>query len=697
MAEHNPLRAIAVDGLRSWDAAVELEVLAREIAYHDQRYHQDDEPEISDADYDALRKRNDAIEALFPALVRDDSPSKLIGAGASGKFAKVIHARPMLSLSNAFTEEDVIDFLDRVRRFLNLDMLEPLEVTSEPKIDGLSLSVRYENGKFVQAATRGDGGVGEDITRNVMTLPEDQMPRRVCANMPDVIEVRGEVFMARDDFQALNASRKEAGEKVFANPRNAAAGSLRQLDPAVTASRPLSVFFYALGEVSAPLAETQFGIIERLKTWGFNTNPQTRVCGALRDVMGHYREIEESRSALSYDIDGMVYKVNRLDWQGRLGQVARAPRWATAHKFPAEKAATILKAIDIQVGRTGTLTPVARLEPVTVGGVVVSSATLHNEDEIARKDVRTGDTVIIQRAGDVIPQVVSVIADKRPADAVRFAMPDTCPECGSLAVREEGEAAKRCTGGLVCPAQAVERLKHFVSRDAFDIEGLGGKHIEAFYSEGLIKTPADIFDLARHADDLKTREGWGEKSVDNLLAALEDRRTIGLDRLIYALGIRQVGQATARLLARAYTSLDAWRGAMGAAGDHDSGAYQELINIDQIGPGMADDLISFFREPHNVEVLNSLAARLNVENAEAPAAPESAVAGKTVVFTGSLETMGRFEAKAMAEGLGAKVAGSVSKKTDYVVAGPGAGSKLKKAEELGVKVLTEEEWRALIV
>ena len=559
---------------------------------------------------------------------------------------------------------------------------------AEPKIDGLSVTVRYENGQFVQAATRGDGREGENITKNMRTL--DDLPEKLAGGdllgggLPEVLEVRGEVYMAKDDFRALNERQEADGGKVFANPRNAAAGSLRQKDPSITASRPLKVFFYAWGEVSEVSWETQEKFLDSLRLWGFQTNPYARLCRSVGDIMDLYREVEAERANLNYDIDGMVYKVDRVDWQERLGQVSRAPRWATAHKFPAEKATTVLEKITVQVGRTGTLTPVANLTPVTVGGVVVSNATLHNEDELARKDVREGDTVVIQRAGDVIPQVVEVVLDKRPDGAVPFQMPEVCPECGSPAVREEGEVARRCTGGLICPAQAVERLKHFVSRDAFDIEGLGAKHIEAFWQEGIIKSPADIFTLSDHQDDLRGREGWGDKSVDNLLAAIEDKRRIGLDRLIYALGIRQVGQATGRLLARTYGSFDAFRAAMEAAQDRDSEAYADLVDIDQIGPSVAEDLLNFFAEPHSQEVVAALANRLDVQDMEVLDTSSSPVAGKTVVFTGTLETMGRSEAKANAERLGAKVSGSVSKKTDYVVAGPGAGSKLKKAEELGV-------------
>jgi len=695
MSVSDVLRDIPVDRLRPEDAAVELERLAAEIAAHDKAYYQHDAPAISDADYDALRQRNADIEAKFPKLIRADSPSKRVGAAPADGFAKVVHAVPMLSLANAFSREDVADFLDRVRRFLNLPEDETVEVLAEPKIDGLSVTARYVDGKFEMAATRGDGREGENITANLATL--DDLPREiVMGDPPKVLEVRGEVYMAKSDFRALNERQEAAGGKVFANPRNAAAGSLRQKDPAVTRARPLKVFFYGWGEVSDITWDTQDDFNFKLRSWGFKPNSKAVLCRTLDEIMAHYAAIESERAGLDYDIDGMVYKVNRLDWQERLGQVSRAPRWATAHKFAAEKATTVLEKITIQVGRTGVLTPVANLTPVTVGGVVVGRATLHNEDYIAEKDIREGDTVVVQRAGDVIPQVVEVVTDRRPPGAVPFVMPDTCPECGSLAIREEGAAAKRCTGGLICPAQAVERLKHFVSRDAFDIEGLGAKNIESFWAEGWLKSPADIFDVAGLTAKLEGREGWKEKSIDNLRKAIEERRKIGLDRFIYALGIRQVGQATARLLARTYGSFTALKAAMAAAQDRESEAYAELIDIDQIGPAVADDLLGFFAEDHNRQVLAALEAALDIQDMVATDTSNSPVAGKTVVFTGTLETMGRSEAKARAESLGAKVSGSISAKTDYLVAGPGAGSKLKKAEELGVTVLTEEEWLALI-
>ena len=678
------------------EAAAELERLAAEIAAHDKAYHADDAPVISDAEYDALRRLNDAIEARFPDLVREDSPSRQVGAAPAGGFAKVTHARPMLSLGNVFSEEELRDFVDGLRRFLKELRDDPaiaIEFVAEPKIDGLSISLRYENGEFVTGATRGDGAVGEDVTENLRTL--DEIPKTL-EGAPGVLEVRGEVYMTRPDFLEMNERQEAAGEKVFANPRNAAAGSLRQLDSAITATRPLKLFAYGWGELSEPVGGTQWDFLAALEKWGFPVNPLAKVCGSVEEILENYQTLSEARAGLDYDIDGIVYKVNRLDWQERLGMVSRAPRWAAAHKFPAEKAETLLNGIVIQVGRTGTLTPVAELEPVTVGGVVVSRATLHNEDEIERKDIRVGDTVVIQRAGDVIPQVVEVVAAKRPKKSKPFVFPDVCPECGSHAVRPEGEAARRCTGGLICPAQALERMKHFVSRNAFDIEGLGAKHIEVFMAGDILETPADIFRLGRHRDDIAGREGWGDRSADNLIAAIDDRRAIDLDRLIYALGIPQVGSATARLLAKQYGTLDNWRNAMGAAENRGSEAYAELIDIDGIGSSVAEDILEFFGEAHNRAVLDDLGELLDVRKFEAPDTAGSPVAGKTVVFTGTLETVTRSEAKVRAENLGAKVAGSVSQKTDYVVAGPGAGSKAKKAAELGIATLTEDEWLKLI-
>ncbi len=689
---------IPVAKLTEAQAESELARLAAEIGRHDRLYHQDDAPEVSDADYDALRRRNEAIEARFAKLVRPDSPTARVGAAPAGGFAKVRHRVPMLSLGNAFDEAEVAEFLTRIRRFLGLGEDIELAIMAEPKIDGLSASLRFEEGRFVQGATRGDGTTGEDISANLRTIAD--LPRELPADAPKVIEVRGEVYMRRDEFQKLNARQEAAGEKRFANPRNAAAGSLRQLDSEVTAARPLHFFAYAWGEISAPpgafpLGETMEEARGRLADWGFALNEPARLCRSLEELLAHYRELAERRPSLPYDLDGVVYKVDRLDWQQRLGFVSRAPRWAIAHKFPAEQAETLLNAIDIQVGRTGALTPVARLEPITVGGVVVSNATLHNEDEIARKDVRLDDTVVVQRAGDVIPQVVEVVLDKRPAGTVPYQFPDRCPICHSHAVREEGEAVRRCTGGLICPAQAVERLKHFVSRGAFDIEGLGAKQIEAFWHDELILRPGDIFRLKAHAEEIAGREGWGAQSVANLLAAVEARRRIGLDRFIYGLGIRQVGQATARLLAKTYVSLAALTRDMGRAEDPDSEARQALENIDGIGPKVAATIVDFFAEPHNVDVVADLAKEVKPQDFEAPATG-SPIDGKTVVFTGTLTTMTRGEAKARAEALGAKVAGSVSKRTDYLVAGAEAGSKARKAADLGVETLTEQAWLELI-
>ena len=684
--------AAAVDKLTTDDAAIELERLAREIAEHDRRYHGEDAPTISDADYDALRLRNAAIEARFPDLIRPDSPSHRVGAKASEKFAKVIHARPMLSLDNAFADEDVGDFVARIRRFLGLAEDAPLAFTCEPKIDGLSASLRYENGILVQGATRGDGSEGEDITANLRTIKD--IPLRLKGRAPAVLEVRGEVYMTHKEFAALNAHQEADGKPLYANPRNSAAGSVRQLDPAITASRALNFFAYAWGEVSEMPADTQSGMLAAFRDYGFVVNPLIRQASSVEEILAFYRDIGSARAALAYDIDGVVYKIDSLDLQQRLGFVSRSPRWAIAHKFPAEQAETIIEDIDIQVGRTGKLTPVAKLKPVTVGGVVVSNATLHNEDEIARKDVRIGDTVVIQRAGDVIPQVVRVVESKRTKESKPYEFPKKCPVCGSHAVREVDEKTgksdvdRRCTGGLICAAQAVERLRHFVSRDCFDIEGLGEKAIQAFFDDGLIKEPADIFLLAtKHADALREREGWGEQSVRKLFEAIELRRQIPLDRFINALGIRHVGETTAKLLARHFHSLLAFYEALNS-----KTAVTDLQAIDGIGETVAEAIKEFYDEPRNLAVLFRLARELTVLDVAAPAASGSPVAGKTVVFTGSLEKMTRHEAKARAEALGAKVASSVSKKTDIVVAGPGAGSKLAEAEKHGVEVIDEDEW-----
>lgn len=701
---------IPIPKLTEEQAKAELDRLAAELAEHDRRYYQDDSPAITDAAYDALRKRNNEIEARFPELIRADSPSQKVGAAPTGRFRKISHAVPMLSLDNAFSEEDVDDFAGRIRRFLKLPEDEELDFTAEPKIDGLSLSLRYEDGRLVHGVTRGDGATGEDVTANVRTL--DEIPERLKGRkIPAVAEIRGEVYMLHADFLALNKRQAEADEPIYANPRNSAAGSLRQKDPAITASRKLRFFAYAWGELSERPADTQVGMVEWIDAIGFRTNPLFRLCRSTGAMLKMYREIEEKRATLGYDIDGVVYKLDRLDWQTRLGFAGRNPRWAIAHKFPAEKATTILNDIDIQVGRTGALTPVAKLEPVTVGGVVVQNATLHNEDYIkgigndgapirGGVDIRIGDTVVIQRAGDVIPQVLEVVLDKRPRSAKPYKFPDVCPVCGSHAVREEGEAVRRCTGGLICPAQQVERLRHFVSRDAFDIEGFGEKQVQAFFADGIVMEPADIFTLEkrdkRASKKLAEREGYGEVSVRNLFAAIEARRKVPLNRLIYALGVRHVGETNAKLIARHYGSIEALRDGLTAAGKGpESEAYLELTSIGGIGEVVAEAIVEFFKEKRNREALDRLLEEIEVEPME-QARTDSPVAGKTVVFTGSLEKMTRDEAKAMAERLGAKVAGSVSKKTDLVVAGPGAGSKLKDAQKHGVKVLSEDEWFELV-
>lgn len=679
-------------------ARVRYKKLIQDILHHDAQYHAHDAPEISDAEYDALRRELDEIEKKFPQLITKNSPSQKVGAAPSKGFKKIKHAVPMLSLGNVFSEEELDDFLARVRKFLGLGDDAPLEITAEPKIDGLSCSLRYENGKLVQAATRGDGYEGEDILANVKTITD--IPHQLPEDVPDILEVRGEVYMRRDDFIALNMRQVENAKAEFANPRNAAAGSLRQLDASITSQRPLYFFGYALGEVSKGFSHTQWGIREKLKEWGFTEASPAALCHCLTDIMTYYDSISEVRPDLNYEIDGVVYKVNRLDYQERLGFVSRSPRWATAHKFPAEEAITILNGIDIQVGRTGVLTPVARLEPITVGGVVVSNATLHNADEIERLDVRIGDHITIKRAGDVIPKVLGVVNSKRKNDAKPYVFPTRCPICDSKAIREEGEVAYRCTGGLICSAQAVERLKHFVSRLAFDIDGLGAKIIEQFWQDGLIKTPADIFTLQerdkKSLTPIRAREGWGEQSARNLFESIEDSRKIEFNRFIYALGIRQVGEATAKKLAATYSDLKTLRTCMQAAEDRDGEAYHDLINIEDIGPSVADDLIGFFTEAHNLELLDKLENVLNIESYAPPSTGNSPVAGRTVVFTGTLMQMTRSEAKARAESLGAKVAGSVSKKTDYVVAGADAGSKLKKATALGVNVLSEQQWLDLI-
>ena len=798
MAANLPMNK-PVPSLSPADAAAELARLAAEIARHDGAYYRCDAPEISDAEYDALRARNAAIEARFPDLVRADSPSRRVGAAPAEAFGKVRHRVPMLSLGNAFEDGDVAEFDARVRRFLGLDGAAPLSLTAEPKIDGLSISLRYDNGRLVEASTRGDGAEGENVTANVKTIR--QIPHTLKGrDVPETIDVRGEIYLGHDDFRRLNEAQAAAGEKVFANPRNAAAGSLRQLDQTITAKRPLRFFAYTWGEASKLPADTQAGVVAAYKRWGLPVNPRMTVCASRAELLAYYRQIGEERANLGYDIDGVVYKVDRLDLQERLGFVSRSPRWAIAHKFPAEQATTELVDIEIQVGRTGSLTPVAKLKPVTVGGVVVSNASLHNEDYIRGvgsdgaairegRDIRVGDTVIVQRAGDVIPQVVDVVLEKRPAHARPYAFPDACPVCGSKAVREADETGdadviKRCSGGLTCPAQAKERLKHFVSRNAFDIEGLGEEKIELFFEEGLIRTPADIFTLAERDGAsparLADRKGFGQKSVDNLFRSIDQRRSISLDRFLFALGIRHIGETTARDLAKAFGTWEALDAAIDAAakarpGAHyrrmiavkglgpktaetilqalgtaapragdlfDQGpptiaaaiagikgvrssaaealdsafssvqefldtarrgasefpadAYRELSSLQGIGEVATDALIGFFLEPHNRDAVAALLEHVTPEPFVRQAAQASSVTGKTVVFTGSLVRLSRNEAKAQAERLGAKVAGSVSKKTDYVVAGADAGSKLDKARELGVAVLTEDEWIALI-
>jgi DNA ligase (NAD+) len=687
-------------------ARAELARLASELARANAAYHTEDAPEISDAEYDALKRRNAAIEAAFPDLKRADSPSDQVGAAPAEGFSKVTHDVRMLSLGNAFADDDITDFDRSVRKYLGRD--DAIAYTAEPKIDGLSLSLRYEDGRLVQAATRGDGAVGENVTANARTI--DDIPSTLTG-APDVLEVRGEVYMSHADFAALNDRQAEAGAKTFANPRNAAAGSLRQLDATITRSRPLRFFAYAWGALSDPLADTQIAAIERLAQLGFATNPLTRLCAGPEEMLEHYRRIEEQRATLGYDIDGVVYKVNDLDLQRRLGFRSTTPRWAIAHKFPAELAWTRLEAIDIQVGRTGALSPVARLSPVTVGGVVVSNATLHNEDYIAGrdasgtpirdgKDIRAGDWVQVYRAGDVIPKVADVDLSKRPKDAVPYEFPTRCPECGSDAVREPGDAVRRCSGGIICPAQTVEKLKHFVSRAAFDIEGLGAKQVEQFFEDGWIREPADIFTLRDrfgpgNLTQLQNRDGWGEKSATNLFDAIDERRQIALRRVIFGLGIRHVGEAAAGLLARHYGDWAGFEAAMTGAVVGEGAAWEDLIGIDGVGQVMAASLVTAFQQEAERASIDRLAAHLEIAPAER-VDTGSPVAGKTVVFTGTLEKMTRAEAKARAEALGAKVAGSVSAKTDLLVAGPGAGSKAKKAADLGIETIDEDAWLDLI-
>ncbi|WP_223475688.1 NAD-dependent DNA ligase LigA [Oricola indica] len=691
-----------VEKLNQDEAAAELARLAAVIAEHDARYHREDAPTISDAEYDALKQRNFAIEARFPDLKRADSPSEKVGAAVSEKFEKIRHRIPMLSLDNAFSDDDVRDFAARVRRFLKLGEDIPLRLTAEPKIDGLSLSLRYEEGALVYAATRGDGTTGENVTANARTISD--IPNRLKGNPPAVMEVRGEVYMTKEDFAELNERQAAAGKQTYVNPRNTAAGSLRQLDSSITAGRALKFFAYAWGEVSDMPSDTQMGMVEALQEFGFVTNPLMAVFENVEELLEHYHAIEMERGELAYDIDGVVYKVDDLKLQERLGFVSRSPRWAIAHKFPAEKAMTTLNAIDIQVGRTGAITPVARLEPVTVGGVVVENATLHNAEEIERLGVKIGDTVIVQRAGDVIPQILGFVEEKRPEDATEFAFPATCPcPLETPVVREtnasgEESVVRRCSGEFACPFQRKEHLKHFVSRRAFDIEGLGDKQIEYFFDDesGLeIRTPADIFTLAKRDESaltkLKNRDGYGEVSAQKLFDAIEERRTIPLERLIYALGIRHVGESTARTLARSYGDWGAFEEASLKIAEGDEPAREEMDALEDVGGAVIDAVARYFSEPHNRDMIDKLIGELTVEEAEKPQS-DTAFSGKTIVFTGSLERMSRDEAKAMAERLGAKASGSVSKKTDLVVAGPGAGSKLAKAQEFGIEVIDEDEW-----
>ena len=703
------MKTIPVEALNELDAAIELTALAREIARHDRLYHGKDEPEISDAAYDALVARNRAIETRFPQLIRADSPSRRVGAAVAEGFAKSHHGEPMLSLDNVFSPEEFSDFCKRIRRFLGLAEDEALAIVGEPKIDGLSINLLYENGVFIKGATRGDGAEGEDVTANLLTI--SSLPRLLTPPFPASIEIRGEVFMEKADFLSFRATQEEAaearearratGEKlgeavvIPANPRNAAAGSLRQLDARITATRPLKLLAYAMGAASEVPAETHHDFLDELRRWGFAVNPLSQRLESEDAAENFQAEIGARRAALAYDIDGVVYKLDRIDWQRRLGFVGRAPRWAVAWKFPAEQAVTRLLDIEIQVGRTGALTPRAVMEPVNVGGVVVRHATLHNEDEIARKDVRIGDTVMLQRAGDVIPQILGVVLEKRPADAEAYAFPLNCPACGSHAIRDGEDVVRRCTGGLTCPAQTTERLRHFVSRRAMDIEGLGEENIQFLFDAGLIKSPADIFRLHQNRETLAGFEGWGERKISKLLEAIDARRSVALERFIFALGIRRIGEQNAKLLARHYHSLEAWRAGMIAAHIIGSEAREELGSIQGIGPAIAEELVEFFAEPRNLAALDDLAAEVAPLPVEETSAADSPFAAKTMVFTGTLEKMTRDEAEALAERLGAKVTKSVSKKTDFIVIGADAGSKAAKAEELGVKTLTEAEWLEL--
>ena len=698
----NTLSEKPVGDLTGAEAKAELKRLAALIREHDRRYHGEEAPIVSDAEYDRLWRRNSEIELRFPKLIRADSPSKRVGTQPSGRFRKVAHRQPMLSLGNAFSDEEFAEFEARIRRFLarqpEIEAGQGIEMTVEPKIDGLSASLLFTGGRLSVGLTRGDGSTGEDVTENLAVIEDIPTDLR-GTDWPELIEIRGEVFITKPDFAKLNQAQEAAGAKIFANPRNAAAGSVRQLDNSVTGSRPLRFFAYGWGELKGQMPVGQMEFLHQLEAWGFKINPLTRLCNSIEEALAHYHTIESQRAELDYDIDGVVYKINRVDWQLRLGKVSRAPRWAIAQKFPAEKAKTNILDIEIQVGRTGTLTPVAKLQPVTVGGVVVSNATLHNRNEIERLGVRIGDRVIVQRAGDVIPQVVEIVIEERPAEAKPFRFPDRCPACGSHAVSEGDDVAVRCTGGLICPAQRVERLRHFVSRGAFDIEGLGKKQIAAFWKQGLIESPADIFTLAARERtqelNLADREGWGETSLSNLFAAIDRRREIGLDRFLFALGIRHVGQSTGRLLAINYTSLENLLRAVDNATDNQSEARRELEAVDGIGPKVADAIVDFLAEPHNQKIVTELLTEVSVPDFQPPS-DGSVISGKRVVFTGNLESMTRREAKARAETMGARVTSSVSPKTDYLIVGPGSGSKMKKASDLGVKILDEAAWLALI-
>jgi DNA ligase (NAD+) len=705
---HTKYYNIEPDKLNEQQASDELDELVELLAYHD-RLYEDAEPEITDAEYDALRIRNSKIEKLFRHLVRRDSPSNKVGAPPSGKFQKIKHEIPMLSLGNAFSYEDVENFLNGIRSFIIelKDLSIPIEIVGEPKVDGVSCSLRYEKNNLVRGATRGDGIEGEDVTENVKTIHD--IPKKLPPTAPEIVEIRGEIYMTDEEFLKFNKGQEERGEKIFANPRNAAAGSLRQLDPKITASRPLRFFGYAWGDIPEPIAATQWEARERIASWGFKLNFPAKILNNIGEIRQYYEEIQSERSGFGFSIDGVVYKINRIDLQERLGSISRSPRWAIAHKFSPEQGKTRIRDIKIQVGRVGSLTPLAELEPLNIGGVLVSRATLHNQDEIEKKDFRKGDLVIVQRAGDVIPQVVSVVLTERPADTKPYKFPEKCSVCNSTTVREQFESVRYCTGGLYCPAQSLERLKHFVSRNAFDIEGMGEKNIEMFYNEGLVKAPTDIFKLEekltkRDLDfnstetvfPLEGREGWGVKSANNLFSAIRDRKKISLDRFLYALGIKYVGERTAKIIARNYLSFKAFMQSAIASQDRDSIAYEHLINISGIGTTAGDSIVDFFNNDHNVKVIRELMSLIEISDYVPTFSIQSKLSGKTIVFTGALDKMSRGEAKTKAESLGANVSNSISKKTDYVVSGSSAGSKLKKAKDLGISVISENDWFKII-